>query len=187
MTSLTELHLGRNRISQIPSELSNLKKLVSLNLSHNRLTEIPPQILDLRQLETLNLEGNVRSEIVTDFGKLLTYREQMEQAVERAEVAQEQAEQARQLAEITQERSEVLRQEAVEARKLAEVAQEQAEKANQFKGQFLSQMSHEIRTPMNGVIGSLDLIDEEELDSEKREHLKRAKNSGQHLLTVIAN
>ena len=38
---------------------------------------------------------------------------------------------------------------------------------------------------MNGVIGSLDLIDEEELDSEKREHLKRAKNSGQHLLTVI--
>ena len=171
LTSLTELHLGRNRISQIPSELSNLKKLVSLNLSHNRLTEIPPQILDLRQLETLNLEGNVRSDIVTDFGKLLTYREQMEQTLEQVAVSQEQ--------------SEVLKREAVEARGQAEVAQEQAENANQFKGQFLSQMSHEIRTPMNGVIGSLDLIDEEELDSEKREHLKRAKNSGQHLLTVI--
>ena len=146
LTSLTELHLGRNIIYQVPSELGNLKKLVSLNLNLNRLTEIPPQILGLRQLETLNLEGNGRRNIVTDFGKLLTYREQIEQA---------------------------------------EVAQEQAEKANQFKGQFLSQMSHEIRTPMNGVIGSLDLIDEEELDSEKREHLKRAKNSGQHLLTVI--
>ncbi len=128
------------------------------------MTRIPSQILDLRQLENLNLEGNIRDEIVTDFGKLLTYREQIEQAVERAEV---------------------LEQEAVGARKLAEVAQEQAESANQFKSQFLSQMSHEIRTPMNGVIGSLDLIDEEELDSEKREHLKRAKNSGQHLLTVI--
>ena len=97
LRSLTELHLGRNIIDQVPSELGNLKKLVSLNLSHNRLTEIPSQILDLRQLETLNLEGNVRSEIVTDFGKLLTYREQMEQAVERAEVAQEQAEEANQV------------------------------------------------------------------------------------------
>ena len=171
LTSLTELHLGRNRISQIPSELSNLKKLVSLNLSHNRLTEIPPQILDLRQLETLNLEGNVRSDIVTDFGKLLTYREQMEQTLEQVAVSQEQ--------------SEVLKQEAVEARGQAEVAQEQAENANQFKGQFLSQMSHEIRTPMNGVIGSLDLIDEQKLDSEEREHLKKAKNSGQYLLTGI--
>jgi len=91
---------------------------------------------------------------VTDFGKLLTYREQLEQAVERAEVAQEQ--------------TEILRQEAVGARELAEIAQEQAENANRVKGQFLSQMSHELRTPMNGVIGSLDLINWEKLDSEEQ-------------------
>ena len=150
LTSLTELHLGRNRIYQLPPETGNLKKLVLLNLSYNRLTEIPSQILDLRQLETLNLEGNIRDEIVTDFGKLLTYREQMEQAVERAEVAQE-----------------------------------QAESANRVKGQFLSQMSHELRTPMNGVIGSLDLIDQQTLNSEQKDHINRAKNSGRHLLTVI--
>ena len=84
--------------------MGNLKRLVTLNLSHNRLTDISSQILNLRQLETLNLNGNVRSEIVTDFGKLLTYREQMEQTLERAEVAQE--------------RAEVLEQEAVGARKL---------------------------------------------------------------------
>ena len=101
---------------------------------------------------------------MTDFGQLLTYREQLEQAVERAEIAQE--------------RSEILRQEAVEAR-------EQSENANQVKGQFLSQMSHELRTPMNGVIGSLDLIDQQTLNSEQKEHINRAKNSGQHLLTVI--
>jgi signal transduction histidine kinase/CheY-like chemotaxis protein len=164
LTSLTELHLGRNLIYQVPSELSNLKNLVSLNLSYNHLTDIPPQILDLRQLETLNLEGNTRNEIVTDFGKLLTYREQLEQAVERAEV---------------------LRQEAVGARELAEIAQEQAENANRVKGQFLSQMSHELRTPMNGVIGSLDLIDQQTLNPEQIQHIERAKNSGQHLLTVI--
>ena len=38
---------------------------------------------------------------------------------------------------------------------------------------------------MNGVIGSLDLIDEQKLDSEEREHLTRAKTSGQHLISVI--
>ena len=38
---------------------------------------------------------------------------------------------------------------------------------------------------MNGVIGSLDLIYLEKLDSEEQQHIDRAKNSGQHLLTVI--
>ena len=101
---------------------------------------------------------------MTDFGKLLTYREQMEQAVEKAKIAQQQ--------------SEASRQEAVAAR-------EQAENANQAKGRFLSQMSHEIRTPMNGVIGSLNLINVKKLDPREREHLQRAKNSGQYLLTII--
>jgi len=67
----------------------------------------------------------------------------------------------------------------------AEVALQQAENANQVKGQFLSQMSHELRTPMNGVIGSLDLIDQQTLNPEQIQHIDRAKNSGQHLLTVI--
>ena len=150
LTSLTELHLGRNRIYQVPSELGNLKNLVTLNLSQNHLTEIPSQILDLRQLETLGLEGNVRSQIVTDFGKSLTYRQQMEVAL-----------------------------------KQAENEQEVAENANRVKGQFLSQMSHELKTPMNGVIGSLNLISEDKLDTEERKHLQRARSSGQYLLTVI--
>ena len=91
---LTELHLDRNRIYQVPSELGNLKNLVTLNLSRNHLTEIPSQILDLRQLETLGLKGNVRSQIVTDFGKSLTYRQQMEVALKQAENEQEVAENA---------------------------------------------------------------------------------------------
>ena len=67
----------------------------------------------------------------------------------------------------------------------AEIAKKEADHANQVKGQFLSQMSHELRTPMNGVIGSLDLINLEKLDSEEQQHIDRAKNSGRHLLTVI--
>jgi len=38
---------------------------------------------------------------------------------------------------------------------------------------------------MNGVIGSLDLIDQQTLNPEQIQHIDRAKNSGQHLLTVI--
>ena len=89
---LTQLHLGSNRLHQIPSELGNLENLVSLNLNDNHLTNIPSQILELKRLKNLNLEGNVRNEIATNFGKLLTYRQQMEVAVKRAEIAQEQAE-----------------------------------------------------------------------------------------------
>ena len=62
---------------------------------------------------------------------------------------------------------------------------EPAENANQIKGQLLSQMSHEIRTPMNGVIGSLGLIDRQTLNPEQIQHIETAKDSGQHLLTVI--
>ena len=46
-------------------------------------------------------------------------------------------------------------------------------------------MSHEISTLMNGVIGSLDLIDQQTLNPEQIQHNERAKDWGQHLLTVI--
>ena len=51
----------------------------------------------MQQLETLNLGGNVRNEVVANFGKLLTYRQRMEIAVKRAEIAQEQAEKSNQV------------------------------------------------------------------------------------------
>ncbi|MCH2575929.1 ATP-binding protein, partial [Candidatus Poribacteria bacterium] len=150
LTCLTELDLNENRIYELPTEIGDLKNLVLLNLSQNYLDAIPSSILDLRQLENLNLEGNIRDDIVTDFGKLLTYRQQMEQALEKSRISQK-----------------------------------EAEVANQAKSQFLSQMSHEIRTPMNGVIGSLNLMGEEKLNTEEQQHLQRAKSSGQHLLSVI--
>ncbi|MBF75668.1 hypothetical protein CMK20_15995, partial [Candidatus Poribacteria bacterium] len=143
---LMELDLSKNLIYQIPSELGSLKRLISLDLSHNCLTEIPSEILEIQQLETLNLDKNVRRDKVTDFGKVLTYQEHLEQL---------------------------------------ELIKQNAKKEIQIKKDFLSQVSHEIKTPMNGVIGSLNLIDAEQLNSEHRSHINRAKNSGQYLLTVI--
>ena len=47
-----------NRISSLPAEMKNLKKLKTLNLSGNRyLAKLPEVIKEIPSLETLNLTG----------------------------------------------------------------------------------------------------------------------------------
>jgi len=43
-----------------------------------------------------------------------------------------------------------------------------AEEAAETKIQFLANMSHEIRTPLNSVLGFTDILEENEIDEEKR-------------------
>lgn len=68
--------------------------------------------------------------------------------------------------------------------KLKEASQE-AIAANKAKSDFLAVMSHEIRTPMNGVLGTLNLLDEQQLSEENRELIRTAKQSSELLMTVI--
>jgi PAS domain S-box-containing protein len=60
-----------------------------------------------------------------------------------------------------------------------------AEAANKAKSEFLANMSHEIRTPLNGVIGMLDLLDTNSLDTEQRSMVDTARSSADALLCVI--
>jgi len=62
-----------------------------------------------------------------------------------------------------------------------------AEEANSARGRFLAMMSHEIRTPLNGVLGLLQLMQQTSLDTEQREYVDTALESGQGLLTVISD
>jgi len=55
----------------------------------------------------------------------------------------------------------------------------------QAKSEFLSHMSHEIRTPMNGVIGLLDLLDGDNLNTKQKRYLQLIQKSGQSLLSII--
>lgn len=65
-------------------------------------------------------------------------------------------------------------------------SKEKAEESDRLKSAFLANMSHEIRTPMNGIIGFADLLEEGDLDDEKKKQfLQIIKNSGMQLLNII--
>ncbi|WPV02733.1 PAS domain S-box protein [Mucilaginibacter sp. cycad4] len=64
-------------------------------------------------------------------------------------------------------------------------AKEMAEKSSKFKSEFLSIMSHEIRTPMNAVIGTTNLLIDENPRPEQMEYLNTLKFSGENLLAII--
>ena len=79
---------------------------------------------------------------------------------------------------------------AAELRRQAEaltIARGQAERANEAKNVFLSHMSHDLRTPLNSILGFAQLLDIEELDEEKREHVRQILSGGRHLLELITD
>lgn len=69
--------------------------------------------------------------------------------------------------------------------KRLQIANEAAEEANRGKSQFLANMSHELRTPFNGVLGMLTLLDRTQLDAGQREYVQTARNSADHLLSLL--
>ena len=46
------------------------------------------------------------------------------------------------------------------------------EEATLAKSRFLATMSHDIRTPMNGIVGSADLLKDEDLPDSARKHVQ---------------
>ncbi|MFI4933221.1 MAG: ATP-binding protein [Caulobacterales bacterium] len=65
-------------------------------------------------------------------------------------------------------------------------AKAEAEAANAAKADFLANVSHEIRTPMNGILGTLHLLEAENISPEGRQLMRQANDSG-YLLTQLLN
>jgi len=50
---------------------------------------------------------------------------------------------------------------------------------------FLAEVSHAARTPMNGILGSVDLLLQDERSPSERRHLIRVRQSGERLLRLL--
>jgi signal transduction histidine kinase/ActR/RegA family two-component response regulator len=66
-----------------------------------------------------------------------------------------------------------------------QVAKLKAEESVYIKSQFLSHMSHELRTPLNGIIGSANLLLQDDCQPGQREQLNVLRFSSEHMLSLI--
>lgn len=64
-------------------------------------------------------------------------------------------------------------------------AKTKAEEASKAKAIFLSNMSHELRTPLNGIIGTAQLLLEEEHLAGQQESLSILNNLSEHMLGLV--
>jgi PAS domain S-box-containing protein len=64
-------------------------------------------------------------------------------------------------------------------------AKERAEKAVMVKSRFLSNMSHELRTPLNGIIGTSNILLQEEFLESQKPYLDVLKHSSEHMLHLV--
>lgn len=67
-------------------------------------------------------------------------------------------------------------------------AKEKAEQSDRLKTAFLHNISHEIRTPMNAIVGFTALLDEPDLNAEKRKQfINIISQSTNQLLSIISD
>ncbi|MBU6453450.1 MAG: hypothetical protein KGS72_16840 [Cyanobacteria bacterium REEB67] len=78
-------------------------------------------------------------------------------------------------------------EQTLEAEKAASEALLVANQSNQLKSQFMANISHEIRTPMTGILGTAELIANENLSAQARQYSEVMLKSTHDLLHVLTD
>jgi len=60
---ITELNLSNNRISALPTEMTNCSQLEKIDLSSNSFVQLPSCLNDMAQLKSLNASKNFLAEV----------------------------------------------------------------------------------------------------------------------------
>jgi signal transduction histidine kinase/CheY-like chemotaxis protein/HPt (histidine-containing phosphotransfer) domain-containing protein len=113
----------------------------------------------------------VSANSATEYLSLASSKETLRRAKVRAEESKKELERVNKQLETSVRQANLMAREAIVA--------------NQAKSEFLANMSHEIRTPMNAIIGFSQILAEEDLTNEQREHTNIICDSGKHLLELI--
>jgi PAS domain S-box-containing protein len=66
-----------------------------------------------------------------------------------------------------------------------QTAYKQLKELDRMKDEFLQNVSHELKTPLTIILGSLDLLMDEDLDNKKQELLKLYRKNGWRLNTLV--
>jgi Leucine-rich repeat (LRR) protein/serine/threonine protein phosphatase PrpC len=69
-SSILELTLNGNEITEIPTRILSLELLHTLNLDRNQVTNIPPELCQLTRLRALHLRGNNITSLPNELTKL---------------------------------------------------------------------------------------------------------------------
>jgi signal transduction histidine kinase len=79
------------------------------------------------------------------------------------------------------------RREAEQAQQLLTFQNEQLVEIDRLKDEFVSSISHELRTPLTSIAGYVELLQEEEENPEKLDHLAIVGRNSERLLALVSD
>ncbi|MFA5554858.1 MAG: response regulator [Phycisphaerae bacterium] len=129
----------------------------------------------LKEVQQLMTEKSIKHLVVTCEGKLsgIVSRNDVQEALK--ELFSIQASDAKNKLQQTKE----------ELEQVASQAASESVLSTLTKNHFVAGMSHEIRTPLNAIIGLSEVLSEEKLNEEQRNHVTMIRESAQNMLVLI--
>jgi len=167
----------RQKLDQALMDLVRKSQPYDLEFKIKRLSD--KQVRDIHSIAEYDPRRNVVFGIIQDITERKETEKELKQKNEELQAAEEELRASNEELRYINERLEKQKHELKKAK-------EKAEESDRLKSAFLANMSHEIRTPMNGIMGFAQLLNQKELNAQKRkEYLSIIHGRTKHLLQII--